>query len=56
VAVRDTGAHQRFHDGLSEMARRIYAPEATPEEWAQAVREEAERQAGTTRTRQESEQ
>jgi hypothetical protein len=43
VPVRDTELHQRFHDGLGEMARKVFAPDSTPEEWQQAIREVAER-------------
>ena len=39
AAVRDTALHQRFHDALREMARMIYAPDSTPQEWDQAVAE-----------------
>lgn len=37
VPVRDTALHQRFHDGLREVCRKLYAPDMTPEEYAQAV-------------------
>jgi hypothetical protein len=43
TAVRDTTLHQRFHDALREMARMIYSPESTPEEWDRAVAEEGAR-------------
>lgn len=39
VPVRDPELHQRFHDALREMARMIYAPDSTPQEWDQAVTE-----------------
>jgi hypothetical protein len=32
--------HQRFHDGLRDIARRIEAPDTTPEEYEQAIREQ----------------
>ena len=34
--------HQRVHDGLREIARRIEAPDSPPEEYEQAIREEWE--------------
>ena len=34
--------HQRFHDGLREIARHVEAPDSTPEEYEQAIREEWE--------------
>lgn len=37
VAIRDLGLHQRFHDGLREVARKLFAPEMTPEEYAHAI-------------------
>ena len=30
--------HQRFHDGLREIARHVEAPDSTPEEYEQAIR------------------
>lgn len=48
VPVHDPALHQRFHEGLGEMARKVYAPEATDEEWAQAIAEEAERRKAAT--------
>ena len=43
TAVRDSALHQRFHDGLKEMARMVYAPESTPEEWERLVAGEGAR-------------
>ena len=37
VPVHDLALHQRFHDGLREVCRKLYAPDSTPEEYAQAV-------------------
>lgn len=34
--------HQRFHDGLREIARHVEAPDATPEDYEQAIREQWE--------------
>jgi hypothetical protein len=43
VPVRDVEQHTRFHGALSAIARKVFAPDATPEEWQQAIREVAER-------------
>ena len=37
VPVHDVALHTRFHKGLGDIARKVYAPEASDEEWAQAV-------------------
>lgn len=39
--------HQRFHDGLRELARMVEAPDSTPAEYEQAIREAAEREAAS---------
>ena len=38
AVMADTALHQRFHDGLREIARHIEAPDSTPEEYEQAIR------------------
>lgn len=50
VPVRDGKLHQRFHDGLRELTRQVYAPDMSPEEYEQAIREAGdalERDGGT---------
>ena len=43
AVMGDPELHQRFHDGLREIARRIEAPDSTPEEYEQAIRDHQER-------------
>ena len=38
AVMADTALHQRFHDGLREIARHVEAPDSTPEEYEQAIR------------------
>jgi len=35
--IGNLALHQRFHDALREAARKLCAPEMSPEEYAQAV-------------------
>lgn len=44
TVMADPELHQRFHDGLREISRRIEAPDMTPEEYDQAIRAEWERE------------
>jgi hypothetical protein len=46
TVMADAELHQKFHDGLREIARRVEAPDMTPEEYEQAIREEWERRSG----------
>jgi hypothetical protein len=43
VPVHDAELHKRFHDGLRELARLAEAPDSTPEEYEQAIREQLAR-------------
>ena len=38
AVMGDPELHQRFHDGLREIARHVEAPDSTPEEYEQAIR------------------
>jgi len=42
--MADPELHQKFHDGLRELARQVEAPNATPEEYEQAIRAQWERE------------
>ena len=39
TVMADPALHQRFHDGLREIARRVEAPDMSPEEYEAAIRE-----------------
>ena len=41
--MADAALHQKFHDGLREICRRVEAPDMTPGEYDQALRVEWER-------------
>ena len=43
TVMADPELHQKFHDGLRELARRIEAPDTTPEDYEQAIREHWQR-------------
>lgn len=40
VVMADPDLHQRFHDGLREIARHVEAPDSTPEEYERAIAEQ----------------
>jgi hypothetical protein len=42
----DVDLHQRFHDSLREITRRVIAPDMPPEEWNAAIVAEAAKEAG----------
>jgi hypothetical protein len=44
AVMGDSALHQRFHDGLRELSRLVEAPDSTPEEYEQAIREHLERE------------
>jgi hypothetical protein len=44
--MADVDLHQRFHDSLREIARRVIAPDMSPEEWNAAIVAEAAKEAG----------
>ena len=46
VVIGDAALHQRFHDALRELCRQVEAPDSTPEEYEQAIREILEREGG----------
>jgi hypothetical protein len=46
AAMTDPELHQRFHDGLRETARRVFAPDMSPEEYEAAIREIWDREHG----------
>jgi hypothetical protein len=39
----DADLHQKFHDGLRELARRVEAADMSPEDYERALREEWDR-------------
>ena len=43
TVMADPELHQKFHDGLREICRWIEAPDSTPEEYEQAIREQWQR-------------
>ena len=44
AVMADAQLHQKFHDSLRELCRRAEAPDMTPEEYDQAIREQRERE------------
>ena len=43
TVISNPELHQKFHDGLREICRLLYAPDTTPEEYEQAIREQWDR-------------
>lgn len=50
AVMADAGLHQRFHDGLREIARRVEAPQMSPEQYEAAIREQWDRDHPQERT------
>ena len=40
TVMNDAALHQRFHDGLRELARMVYCPDMSPEDYGQLIREQ----------------